>query len=289
MANLAHVVVGIDGSGSAGKALEWAIAQPATRRITAVHGFSPSHEMLAAAVQINLDPIRAERVEDLEGVWTKPVRESDTELVRTVFVDEDPVRALLDAAEAGHADAIVVGHRGHGWWNEHHLGHTASSLLHRSDTPVVIVGDRSRSVDPSGPIVVGVHGSPDERHHNAEWAMDLARASGLGVHFVAVSEPPAYIGTGYLADYDAIHAADRDALDRLINSYRSRQTGLGISSEVRDGRALDMLLAASSEVGASLIVIGSHHHHPITGFLTGSVARHLPLLAECPVATIPVR
>ncbi|MGA2319164.1 MAG: universal stress protein [Solirubrobacteraceae bacterium] len=58
--------------------------------------------------------------------------------IRTEVSDEDPVKALTDAARRHHARAIVVGHEAHSRLHRT-LGTVTSELLNASQTPVVVV------------------------------------------------------------------------------------------------------------------------------------------------------
>lgn len=90
MSNLDHLVVGVDGSTDSESALRWVAAQ-APQRLTLVHGFSPGLELLAAGLQISLDPVRAEHDQQLAQAWSEPARDAGCD-VDTVLVDDNPMR-----------------------------------------------------------------------------------------------------------------------------------------------------------------------------------------------------
>ncbi len=57
--------------------------------------------------------------------------------IRTVIVEGNPARALLDAAKD--ADLLVVGSRGHGGFTEALLGSVSQHCVHHADCPVVVI------------------------------------------------------------------------------------------------------------------------------------------------------
>ncbi len=138
------VVVGVDGSEAATRALRWA-AEDARRRGAllrvvlaweypprAVGGAGwivPDEAMLAdqaAVMERRLDDVLAAAAPLLEGL----------ELERRV-VHGAPVPALLEAA--AHADLLVLGTRGHGGFVGLLLGSVSQQCAHHAPCPVVIV------------------------------------------------------------------------------------------------------------------------------------------------------
>jgi nucleotide-binding universal stress UspA family protein len=49
---------------------------------------------------------------------------------------------------------------------------------------------------------------------------------------------------------------------------------------------VDALAEASAD--AALVVVGSHRSSRMVGFVTGSIAQHLPAIVHCPVALVPL-
>ena len=57
--------------------------------------------------------------------------------IRPVVVEDNPARALLDAAKG--ADLLVVGSRGHGGFTEALLGSVGQHCVHHAECPVVVI------------------------------------------------------------------------------------------------------------------------------------------------------
>lgn len=287
MTTLEHLVVGVDGSECAHRALEWAAAQAGNRLLTVVHGFSPGLELWAAAAQINLDPVRAEHHELLDTTWSEPARAADHAKVRTVLVDDNPASALLDIAERESADAIVIGHQGHSRWSRHHVGDIAGRLLHHCDRPLILTGDSTEPHTITGTVVVGLSRPTDPTNAELRWALQLADGLDLEVHLVSLIAPQTFIDATYLYDSDRIRSEFDRQMKTLFGEIREAFPAAKVSSEVRHGDATRELAAAAAEHDAGVVVIGSHHPATVTGFAAGSVARLLPPVLNCPVVVVP--
>jgi nucleotide-binding universal stress UspA family protein len=129
-----RIVVGVDGSANARKALEWAVdlAGALGAEIVVVHAVG----LREAASE------RAEHKHELqarfESDWCAPLAGSGLRAQR-LLLDGDPVSVLLRAVEQQDADLVVVGCRGVGDRPELLLGSTSSHLVQASDRPVVVV------------------------------------------------------------------------------------------------------------------------------------------------------
>jgi len=60
-----------------------------------------------------------------------------------------------------------------------------------------------------------------------------------------------------------------------------------VAFHIRSGRRADEILATAHELGARLILMGSHGKGAIERFLTGATAREVLHRAECPVWFAP--
>ncbi len=134
---VAHVLVGIDGSRGAARALAFAgeLARAIGAELTVASAVSPS------------DLVQADHEEPHTGLdehrkriweWTEPLRESGIEH-QVAVVDGDARTALLDLAGQRGADLLVVGSRGLGPVGKLLLGSVASSLVKHARLPVTVV------------------------------------------------------------------------------------------------------------------------------------------------------
>lgn len=147
------VVVGVDGSASSARALEFGFAEAAARgaELVALHswfGRLPQEQEQELPLIYDADDVLAEQARRLAG-WTAPARAR----FPGVTVHERarpgrPARALV--AASGTAQLVVVGARGRGGFAGLLLGSVSQAVLHHADCPVAIVPARSASS--SGPV-----------------------------------------------------------------------------------------------------------------------------------------
>jgi nucleotide-binding universal stress UspA family protein len=129
------LVVGVDGSASSQRALEWAIAVAGWTggRVDAVFAHDPLADSYPHPQGENWS-YRGER--EAAAV----VAGLSTEVpVSFASVAGPTVVALRDAATAAHASMIVVGTRGRGGFHGLVVGRVPVQLLHRAEHPVVVV------------------------------------------------------------------------------------------------------------------------------------------------------
>ena len=138
---LAHVVVGVDGSANAARALEIAIAiaEPAGAEVIAVHA-------LGLLDRLDAEPVptashRDQIVAAFRDEWTAPLSDSRVASQR-VLADGPPADVILATAREADADLVVVGERGIGTSPERMLGSTSQRVLSGSDRPVLIVPEQ---------------------------------------------------------------------------------------------------------------------------------------------------
>jgi nucleotide-binding universal stress UspA family protein len=115
-------------------------------------------------------------------------------------------------------------------------------------------------------------------------AVELARAGGGTVHVLHVREifypvPPTVVGDS------------REEAQTLVDGVVEELKGAGIVAEgaVRPssgGSPAGAILEYAREVGAGMIVVGSHGHSTLGGLLIGSVANKLTQLSACPVLVV---
>ena len=139
MAELRRIVVGVDGSDNAGRALDWAITlgRPQDAEIVAVHAVGLLAHLdsgPAVPAQSHLDELHLV----FETRWCAPLANCGL-AHRMRCVDGTPVVALLETAEREDADMVVVGRRGAGGFPALLLGSTSHQLAQHCTRPLLIV------------------------------------------------------------------------------------------------------------------------------------------------------
>lgn len=292
MSLLHNTVVGVDGSPGSRLALAWAVAQADGGEVTAVHAMPPLPSVLAAFVLVNLDSLRAEHRRMLEGEWIATALEAGA-VIDPVLVDDNPAAALRSVAKRKDSAPIVIGFEEARRWSRHHVGDVANRLLHYADVPLVMMTEQSQAKALAGTIVVGVHGLVTASHEPIVWATQLATERSLAIHIVSVNQPPTltagygYPADLYEADISAVHQANVDTTNALVETLRAENPDVSVTCETLEGHPTTMLGEAINGLNPALVVIGNYHHTKLASIATDSVARHLPTMVNCPVAAIP--
>ena len=130
------VVVGVDGSETAGKALRWAAGEAATRKapLHVVHAWHLPH-LAAPDAEDLIDIVEEAAREVLDQALADPAL-SGLE-VHGHMPHQGPAEALLQLAED--ASLVVVGSRGMGPLGRVLLGSTSRQMAHHVPCPIVVV------------------------------------------------------------------------------------------------------------------------------------------------------
>ncbi|GAC1561235.1 MAG: universal stress protein [Polyangiales bacterium] len=125
--------------------------------------------------------------------------------------------------------------------------------------------------------------------HALEAALDLARAVSAKVHVVHVYQIPVYgfPDGAFIAGPEVatrISEASQHGLDALVERHRAR--GIELGSVLRTGAAHEEIVACARDLGADMIVMGTHGRGAIAHALLGSVTERVVRISPVPVLTI---
>ena len=136
-------------------------------------------------------------------------------------------------------------------------------------------------------IVIPTDGS-DYAETAAERGFDLAAVHGATVHVVSVAD------TGLLGDVrlpgddasaeDAIGEKAREFAERLAD--RAAAADLEVTTAVREGAAKNEILEYAEEVGADVVVMGTHGRGGVERLMLGSVTEHVVRSGEIDVLVV---
>ena len=141
-----RIVVGTDGSESAGEAVRQAIdlAKLSSARLAIVSAFQPvsgrrvRDEQLQAPADVQHEIGPREDVNIVLEVAAAEARKAGIE-VTTHPVEADPADAILNVAEEVKADLIVVGNKGMTGARRYLLGSVPNNVSHHAPCSVIIV------------------------------------------------------------------------------------------------------------------------------------------------------
>lgn len=137
-ARIGPVVVGVDASGNARRALvlagEWADRLGAP--LVVVHAVGLTEEIGGERVPTH---DRHEELVALLDEWCDDLRASGRDRFEQRLIDGAPVDVVLRVAADEGASAIVIGRRGVGGQPELRLGSTAHQIVEHAHCPVVVI------------------------------------------------------------------------------------------------------------------------------------------------------
>jgi nucleotide-binding universal stress UspA family protein len=258
--------------------------------------------MSPGVVQHAIDELRAEARRQADETAEQAVGQA-----RTLGLDAEAVTvppsapawaALLDAAHRVGADVLICGTRGRGAFARAILGSTASSLLHHTDVPLLVVPDGGGALD--GPVVAAYDGSEGATRAIQAVGRLLTGRTTVVVH---AWEPVFHRGltARTLAaggPVDDLHQIIPDLHRAVANSAAAmtesglaaaRAAGLdavGETVESVDGTWRAVASAARAH-GASVIAVGARGLGAARSALLGSVSSGLVRNAELPVLVVP--
>ncbi|WP_280368604.1 universal stress protein [Nocardia wallacei] len=290
----AAVVVGVDGSPGSETALRWAarFASQRGRALQIVHGMNlvgsaSRYGAYAVTVAPVVDAARAHGrtvVEKAERI----VYETTPDLPVTVVLSADVASSVLIDHSAD-AYAVVLGATG-SVGTLTHLGSTLLAVTGHAKGTVIVVRtdpDAGATIHATGPVVVGVDGSPTSE---AAIAAAFAEAAARGTDLVAVHawgdwEFGQFAGRDdvFLPNADYEQAEEAILAERLAG-WQEKYPEVTVSRKVYLFQPAARLQEWSDT--AQLIVVGSRGRGGFAGLLLGSTANKLVQHAHCPVMVV---
>ncbi|MFI8419910.1 universal stress protein [Streptomyces sp. NPDC085460] len=285
-----EIVAGVDGSPESLAAADWAAREARHRGVP----LRLAHAWRWEPLDLPLVQDRASQERAAEEV----VRAAEAEIaerhpevpVASEVLADTPVSALLGTIDD--AEMLVIGSRGHGAVAGFLLGSYGQQVIAAATRPVVAVRARDdRAAEPpTGEILVGQQGGPEDSEAVLRFAFETAAARGAAIRAVrAWSLPPlfAYSPTSLRLADDAggLVPFEEKALREALAPWRERYPYVPVTEHVELGSAGQVLLTTSG--AAQLLVVGRRAKRGALGQRIGSVAHAALHLAPCPVAVIP--
>lgn len=276
------IVVGVDGSENARRALAWALEGAGGASVEAVLAWQPPVVPAPFGVVdaiFDPDDLEAAATEELAVMLEKAQADlPDGTAALVGRLEYGPIGPTLCEA-AAEADLLVVGQRGTGGFAGLRLGSVSDYCLHHATVPLAIVPQEARA--PVDRIVVGIDGS-DASVDALQWAEREAVRRDLPlVAMIAWSWSGLPFGrkeltrpgwTAEQAEEVVAHAVERAQL--------AREVELDVTNDLPA-----VALVRASDEGA-LVVVGAVGHTGLRGRFAGSVSRQVAHHAPGPLVIV---
>lgn len=281
-----RIVVGVDGSDAADRALRWAVREAELHGATIdlVHAYviHPYASMFGDTDR-ELAQGRLDTVIDRNRMLLDRVTWSST------LVDAAGSAAAALVAVADDAELVVVGSRGAGGFKRLTLGSTAYRTAAHAPSPVAVIAGDDTTADDDRPIVVGIDEAPVSRRA-LRWALDEAERRGAPVTVVHTYPLPVDLAPAAAVDQRRFEracaqarAAATDLVDRVVGAAR-------IPAGVEVGRVIDVGPPAGAlleHADGGLVVVGTRGQSTFSRAVFGSVSQQVLHHADDPVVVVP--
>ncbi|MDQ1013974.1 universal stress protein [Streptomyces afghaniensis] len=282
------VVVGVDGSESSLRAVDWAADEAALRGLPLRVVYASLWERYERAV-FATGGERSEQI--LNGVFVAAAHERARKRVpdlkvSTEVIPDGPTPVLLH--EARRASVLVLGSRGRGDIADLLLGSVSLTVAGRADCPVIVVrGGRDDEGGTPRRIVLGI-GAEAATANAVRFALEEAERRGAVVEAIRAWRRPAREATDDpLLGEGPVFAHEKGAVQTLEAALLDAPAGVELLKRTAEGSARKVLLDASHS--ADLLVVGARRHPGHFGLQLGRVTHTVLHHAACPVAVVPER
>ncbi|NEB74248.1 universal stress protein [Streptomyces sp. SID14478] len=279
------VVVGVDGSRSSLRAINWAADEAELHEVPLRVVHASLWQRYETGVETeDPDPFGDRRLIDEALSWARAQHPGVKVLYEVL--PEEPRAALL--REARSARLLVLGSRGRGSIPELLLGSVSLGVAARANCPVVVLRGRQDNRVPApgrNPVLVGVAHSPE-----TSTAVQFAQTEALlrKAPLTAIRAwhcPPHETIDHPLLSVEPARLYERRAAAMLGSATRHVPDGVDIRRVTVEGTARRVLLDAS--YGGGLLVVGARRRHGQVGLQLGRVGHALLHHAACPVVIVP--
>ncbi|BAC68985.1 universal stress protein [Streptomyces avermitilis] len=285
------LVVGVDGSESSMRAVDWAADEAALRGVPLRLVYASlweRYEGAALADGLGRPPEQVIADDIVEAAAQRAHRRHADVKISTDVLPEEPAPALL--REGNEAFALVLGSRGRSGLAELLLGSVSLAVAARAYCPVIVLrGSQDNRAGAGGHrrIVLAVGEEPDDPAA-VRFAVAEARARGCAVEAVRAWRRPAREALGHpLSSRRAARLHEERATEVLEAVLSGAPPDVELRRRAVEGPARKVLLDASAT--ADLLVVGARRHPGHSGLQLGRVAHAMLHHSACPVAVVPHR
>lgn len=278
MAKYKKILVGVDGSDTSLHALKESF-RLGTNWITVISVAPPYEGDLRLVGVKNAEALRREPCETAQAK-AQELADAAGAFIKTVCVVGEPHEEIVDLAETGNCDLIVMGAKGHGLLERLLVGSVTRRVIGFSDQDVLVV-PLAASIG-WGRMLLATDGSPDSLRAAAR-ALDLAKAYGGELKAVSVLDLPPQL---YEGNVGLLTEVPQEPPGLPEVEAKAREMGVKIEILVRTGIPYEVITELAREEKMDLIIMGSHGRTGLKRLLMGSVTERVIGHAPCPVLVV---
>ncbi|HEY3493755.1 MAG TPA: universal stress protein [Polyangiaceae bacterium] len=212
-----------------------------------------------------------------------------------VFVDRGSAYAeIVRRAESWHADCVAVGTHGRTGLARVVLGSVAELVVRHAHCSVLV----ARPAQKSG-VVLAATDLSDPSLPTIAAGAEAAKRTGSRLVVVSVLEwNPTSAAAGLIGAMPALpppdvqkqlHAALKTALEGAVQGAGIAAGGVPVETRVLDGSAASAIVSTADELGAELVVVGTHGRTGLARLALGSVAERVVRAASSSVLAVRLR
>ncbi len=294
MKKMKKILVPVDFSSNADQALDFAalLANEYESEITLLHAVTLFHDDPNNPVYQfpDTEKIVEKTMESVGDNLNGMVDKLETLQVKTKTVRSiSPAEAIIDFAEDGEFDLIVMGTHGRTGFKRFLMGSVAERVIRHAPCPVITVKlrkDEASFTPALNKIIVGVDFSNYSKLALAH-AADFARrfnASLQVLHVVEEQIHPSFYVTGSTTIFDVqsdLREKSAQALKDFVDETLIEP--IDYACHIREGRAHIEIVKFAEEQNADLIVLATHGLGGLDHFLIGSNSEKVAKQAKAPV------
>ena len=282
------IVVGVDGSESGARALDWAITQALLehRPLTLAHGLAPAAMAGAGEVgidrQVFVNALQVGGAAILEAARQHVAARAPDLEIHDVLRVSDPREVLL--ALSGEASMVVLGSRGCGSVRSLLLGSVGVAVTKHARCPVVVLRPAQAGAVRNG-VLVGADGTQGSQAVLG-FAFRIASARYLPLTVLHCYQTAvASVGIPHDLGVEAQLEEQRLLVAESVAGMAEEFPEVRVRTELTHGSADDCLVRAGLRM--DLVVVGAHEGGALSRLTRGSVASSVVEHARCTVAVVP--
>ena len=207
-------------------------------------------------------------------------REAGVE-VKTICALGEPYARLIELAEEENSDLIVIGAKGLTSLKYSLIGSVARKVIGFTAKDVLVVPDGAR-VGWDHILLATDFSANSEGAENR--ALELALTHEAKLTIISVLELPTCL-YGEVGELGCSIPADRS---RILENLQNKAASWGISAAavIKPGESHRLIVETAKDIGAEVIVMGSHGRTGLTRLLMGSITEKVIGSAVCPVLVV---